>query len=40
METLWLSISSGNGPKECAHVAKLTQLAILKEITDLIKSGS
>jgi peptide chain release factor len=39
METLWLSISSGNGPEECAHAAKLTQLVIIQEVNNISKNG-
>jgi len=34
LETIWLSISAGSGPEECAHAAALT----LREITREIKS--
>jgi peptide chain release factor len=34
LDKIWLSISSGNGPEECAHAAALTVKAILKEIQD------
>jgi peptide chain release factor len=39
METIWLSISSGNGPEECAHAAKLTQEALIKDIKNTEKIG-
>jgi peptide chain release factor len=31
LETLWLSISAGSGPEECAHAAALTVQAMLRE---------
>ena len=31
MDTIWLSISAGNGPEECAHVAALTLQILEKE---------
>jgi protein subunit release factor B len=34
VETLWLSISPGNGPEECAHVAALTLRLLIKDIED------
>ena len=34
MDTIWLSISAGNGPEECAHAAALTVQVILREIQD------
>lgn len=38
METIWLSISAGSGPEECAHAAALTVQAIISEIEKLPKS--
>ena len=32
MDTIWLSISSGKGPEECAYVSTLTVKALLKEL--------
>ena len=32
METIWLTISAGSGPEECAHAAALTLQALCKEI--------
>ena len=32
METIWLNISAGNGPEECAHAAALTLKAFENEI--------
>lgn len=32
MDTIWLSISAGIGPEECAHAAALTLQALQKEI--------
>jgi peptide chain release factor len=32
LETIWLSVSAGSGPEECAHVAALTVQVILSEI--------
>jgi peptide chain release factor len=40
LETLWLSVSSGNGPEECAHAAALTLQVILTEIEDLAGRGT
>jgi len=34
METIWLNISAGSGPEECAHAAALTVQAILNEIKE------
>jgi peptide chain release factor len=31
LETIWLSISAGSGPEECAHVAALTLKVLLRE---------
>ena len=31
MDTIWLSVSAGNGPEECAHAAALTVQVILQE---------
>jgi hypothetical protein len=30
VETLWLSISSGNGPEECARAAALNAMRVMK----------
>ena len=38
MYTIWLSISAGNGPEECAHAAALTVQVMLREIQD--RAGS
>ena len=35
MNTIWLSISAGSGPEECAHAAALTVKALLREIQNL-----
>lgn len=32
METIWLSISAGTGPEECAHAAALTLEVLVKDI--------
>ena len=32
MNTIWLSISTGNGPEECAYAASLTAKVLLQEI--------
>jgi len=34
LETIWLSISAGSGPEECAHAAALTVQAMLREIQE------
>jgi peptide chain release factor len=34
LDTIWLSISAGVGPEECAHVASLTLQMLQKEIED------
>jgi len=34
LETIWLSISAGSGPEECAHAAALTVQVILNEIKE------
>ena len=39
METIWLNISAGSGPEECAHAAVLTVQALLKEIQDQPELG-
>jgi peptide chain release factor len=39
VETLWLSISSGNGPEECARAAALTLRLIMKDIEDKTDHG-
>jgi peptide chain release factor len=39
VETLWLSISSGNGPEECARAAALTLGLIMKDIEDKVVHG-
>ena len=35
MNTMWLSISAGNGPEECAYAASLTVKALLQEMQSL-----
>jgi peptide chain release factor len=35
LNTMWLSISAGNGPEECAYAALLTVKALLQEINNL-----
>jgi len=35
LNTIWLSISAGSGPEECAHTASLTVKALLQEIQNL-----
>jgi peptide chain release factor len=35
LSTIWLSISAGNGPEECAYAASLTVKAVLQEIQNL-----
>ena len=35
MNTIWLSISAGSGPEECAHAASLTVKALLRDIQNL-----
>jgi len=32
VDTIWLSVSAGSGPEECAHAAALTVQVILREI--------
>jgi len=32
VDTIWLSVSAGSGPEECAHAAALTVDAILREV--------
>jgi len=32
VDTIWLSVSAGSGPEECAHAAALTVQAMLREI--------
>ncbi|MDR0475610.1 MAG: peptide chain release factor H [Treponema sp.] len=32
METIWISISAGSGPEECAHAASLTVQVFLEEL--------
>jgi peptide chain release factor len=39
LETIWLSISAGSGPEECAHAAALTVQAMLREIQERTESG-
>jgi peptide chain release factor len=39
LNTIWLSISSGNGPEECAYAASLTVKALLQEIKNLPDKG-
>jgi len=34
LETIWLSISAGNGPEECAYAAALTVKMLLEEINE------
>jgi peptide chain release factor len=34
LNTMWLGISSGNGPEECAHAAALTLQVLQKEIEE------
>jgi len=38
LETIWLSISAGSGPEECAHAAALTVQVILREIQERTES--
>jgi len=35
LNTVWLSISAGSGPEECAYTASLTVKALLQEIQNL-----
>jgi len=35
LNTVWLSISAGNGPEECAYAASLTIKALIQEIQSL-----
>jgi len=35
LNTIWLSVSAGSGPEECAHAASLTVNALLQEIQNL-----
>ena len=35
LNTVWLSISAGNGPEECLHAASLTIKALIQEIQSL-----
>jgi len=35
LNTIWLSISAGSGPEECAHAAALTVETLLREIQSL-----
>jgi len=39
LNTIFLSVSAGNGPEECAHAASLTVNAILEEIQSLPEKG-
>jgi peptide chain release factor len=39
LNTIWVSISAGNGPEECAYAASLTVNALLKEINNLPDKG-
>jgi len=39
LSTIWLSISAGNGPEECAYAASLTIKALLQEIKNLPDKG-
>ena len=34
MDTIWLSISAGSGPEECAHAAALTLEVLVREVQD------
>jgi protein subunit release factor B len=34
LDTIWLSVSAGTGPEECAHAAALTLDALLREAAD------
>jgi peptide chain release factor len=38
LDTIWLSISAGSGPEECAHAAALTVQAMLREIQERAES--
>ncbi|MDR2596171.1 MAG: peptide chain release factor H [Treponema sp.] len=38
MDTIWLSVSAGSGPEECAHAAALTVQAMLREIQGRAKT--
>jgi peptide chain release factor len=40
LNTIWLSISAGSGPEECAHAAALTLRVILGEIGALRNKGA
>jgi peptide chain release factor len=40
LEEIALSISSGNGPEECAHAAALTLQVLIDEINELARRGS
>jgi peptide chain release factor len=40
LDTIWLQISSGNGPEECAYAASCTVQAILKEIATVPLSAT
>jgi len=35
LNTIWLSVSAGNGPEECAHAASLTVQVLLQEAQNL-----
>jgi peptide chain release factor len=39
LETLWLSISAGKGPEECAYAAALTMKLIIEEAEDRAARG-
>lgn len=39
LETLWLLISAGSGPEECAHAAALTLRVLSEELRGLGKAG-
>ena len=39
MNTIWLSVSAGSGPEECAYAASLTVKALLQEIQCLPDMG-
>jgi len=38
VDTIWLSVSAGSGPEECAHAAALTVQAMLSEIQGKAKT--
>jgi peptide chain release factor len=39
LNTIWLSVSAGNGPEECAYAASLTVNALLHEIANFPETG-